>query len=119
MVKDAAGREVTGDTLVTTGMTVSIQGNQLVDTYVIAVQGDVNGDGQVSVSDVRQALRAAVGKTKLAPPQEAAADVDRSGGVPVSDARRMLRYAVGKIGLSCGRIYATMAAVYCTAVIVR
>lgn len=59
-------------------------------------RGDVNGDGQVSVSDVRLALRAAVGKITLSEAQILAADINGDGQVSVSDVRQILRVAVGK-----------------------
>lgn len=70
------------------------EGDPLEPAYTL---GDVNADGQVSVSDVRLALRAAVGKITLSDAQRLAADVTGDGQVSVSDVRRILRYAVGKI----------------------
>lgn len=58
-------------------------------------KGDVDGDGDVDVSDARTALRAAVGLEKLDEKQKKAADVDGDGKVTVSDAREILRTATG------------------------
>ena len=57
--------------------------------------GDVDGDGDVDVSDARTALRAAVGLEKLTPGAEKRADTDGDGKVTVNDARDILRTATG------------------------
>lgn len=72
-----------------------IFGRAFVDPYAV-MPGDINGDGKVTVADVRLALRAAVGKTALNDAQKTAADVNSDGKVTVSDVRKILREAVGK-----------------------
>ncbi len=59
--------------------------------------GDVDGNGEVSVTDARLALRQAVGLEEFAPDSGAyiSADVDRNADVDVTDARTILRKAVG------------------------
>ena len=59
--------------------------------------GDVDGNGEVEVTDARYALRAAVGLETYAPDSEAfiAADTDFNGELEVADARNILRAAVG------------------------
>lgn len=57
--------------------------------------GDVDGDGDVDVTDARAALRAAVGLEKLDTTAEKRADVNGDGKVDVSDARDILRKATG------------------------
>ena len=60
--------------------------------------GDVDGNGEVEVTDARYALRAAVGLESYAPDSEAfiAADTDFSGEIDVSDARTILRAPSGR-----------------------
>lgn len=58
-------------------------------------KGDVDGDGDVDVSDARAALRAAVGLETLTSDAEKRADVDGDGKVTVSDARKILRTSTG------------------------
>lgn len=70
---------------------------QLRDNYVLGYAGgDVNGDGRTTVSDVRLALRAAVGKVTLAGQQKQQADYNNDDKITVSDVRSILRIAVGK-----------------------
>ncbi len=56
--------------------------------------GDVDGDGIVSSSDARLALRAAVKLESFAKPETLAADADKDNSVTTSDARKILRVAV-------------------------
>ena len=56
--------------------------------------GDVDGNGEINVSDARLALRAAVKLDTLTGASFASADVDFSGDISVSDARLILRVAV-------------------------
>ncbi len=57
--------------------------------------GDVDGDGTVTSSDARFALRAAVNLETLTEEQFKAADADKNGEVASADARLILRAAVG------------------------
>lgn len=55
--------------------------------------GDVNGDGKVTASDARLALRAGASIEKLDSAASDAADVNGDGRVTAADARSILRYA--------------------------
>ena len=57
--------------------------------------GDVDGDGKVTASDARLALRAAVGLETFDAETTDVADADRDGKITASDARLILRAAVG------------------------
>lgn len=59
-----------------------------------AALGDVNGDGEITASDARLALRASVNLEKLTDEQFKAADVDFNGVITASDARMTLRASV-------------------------
>lgn len=60
--------------------------------------GDVDGNGEVAVSDAVLALRAAMGIHELSAEQTAAADMDENGSIEVSDAIIILRVAMGLLG---------------------
>ena len=62
-----------------------------------AVWGDVTGEGQITTSDARLALRAAIGLERYAPgsAQFAGADIIADGKITTDDARLILRIAVG------------------------
>ena len=61
----------------------------------VRMPGDADGDGTLTSSDARLALRAAVSLDSLSEAQLAAADADKDGKVTSSDARLILRAAVG------------------------
>lgn len=59
--------------------------------------GDVDGDGDVTVTDALMILQHSVGKITLADKYLKAADVDGTAGISVTDALAVLQYAVKKI----------------------
>ncbi len=61
---------------------------------LIARKGDINNDGDVTVTDARLALRFAVQLDEPTEIQEYCADVDGTKGISVADARIILRVAV-------------------------
>lgn len=63
-------------------------------TYTL---GDVDGNGQINVTDATLALRAAMGLMELSETQQLAADVNFGGSVDVGDALLILRRAMGLI----------------------
>lgn len=84
------------------GQDVVVSYGMFSETFTIFIvpeyqRGDIDGDGKVSVSDARYALRQAVGLIQLAVNSKpyTAADADMNGTVSVSDARLILRGAVG------------------------
>ena len=70
-------------------MLMSLVGAQYVEPA--RKKGDVDGDGKVTASDARTALRAAAGLEKLNSEEAAAADMNSDGKVTASDARAILR----------------------------
>jgi len=57
-------------------------------------KGDIDGDGDITSGDARQALRASVGLTTLAGMTFFAGDADRDGSISAADARLILRASV-------------------------
>ena len=94
---DLDGNEVTAtNTKLGTGMVLKkfdAEGKVL-DEITVSVKGDTDGDGVVTTSDAREALRAAAKLTVLNGAQTLAAEVDGdSTGISTSDARILLRVA--------------------------
>ena len=58
-------------------------------------KGDIDGNGIITANDARQALRAAVGLTKLSGMTFFAGDADRNDTISANDARLILRASVG------------------------
>ncbi len=62
-----------------------------------SLKGDIDGDGVVSLFDVKAALHASAGTLMLTPEQTATANLDKSadGKITTEDARKILRLAGG------------------------
>ena len=62
-----------------------------------SLKGDVDGDGIVSLFDVKTAMHASIGTLTLTPEQQLTANVDNSedGKITTKDARKILRLAGG------------------------
>ena len=86
---DSEGNKINSVKPVATGMKI-ISDNEVVE---IAVLGDIDSSGDISVSDARLALRAAVKLDTLTGVYEIAAEVGQ-GQISVSEARLVLRAAV-------------------------
>ena len=93
-IVDKDGNRVTDTKFLATGMKIILESGGERLEKVISVLGDVNGDGEVSVSDARGALRAAVGLDTLEGAYLNAARVNGANEVAVNDARSILRAAV-------------------------
>ena len=93
-VVDKDGNRVTETKSLATGMKIILESGGERLEKVISVLGDVNGDGDISVSDARGALRAAVGLDTLEGAYLNAARVNGANEVAVNDARSILRAAV-------------------------
>lgn len=61
------------------------------------VLGDVTGDGQVQIDDLRLIHRFVCQRTTLTEAQKQVADVNRDGEVDVTDVQSILRFVCGKI----------------------
>lgn len=59
------------------------------------IPGDINGNGEVEVSDAIMALRCAMGLIELDEAQFAAGDMNGNGTIEVTDAIMILRIAMG------------------------
>lgn len=62
-----------------------------------SLKGDIDGDGIVTLFDVKSAMHASIGTLTLTPEQKVAANVDNSkdGKITTEDARKILRLAGG------------------------
>jgi len=64
-----------------------------VDTTCVIIKGDLNGDGAVSASDAREALRASAKLTTLLSPYFLAGDLNGDNSITAGEARKILRVA--------------------------
>lgn len=61
------------------------------------VRGDVTGDNEVDIKDLRTVLRSVCGKEELTENQKLAADVTGDDQVDIQDLRKLLRFVCGKM----------------------
>ncbi len=90
-VRAADGTQVSGK--LATGMTLElVQNGTVVDSAVIAVTGDLNGDAAISSADARLILKALLNEAfSLTQAQQYAADSDNDGSLSTADARAVLK----------------------------
>lgn len=93
VVKNSSGAVVGNNDLIATGMTVTFDKKVV---YIVAVTGDVNGDGRVLGSDLSIMKRTLVGKRTLGGAYLKAADTNLDGSLKGSDLSRLKRMLVGK-----------------------
>ncbi len=97
MVTDKNGKELADDALAGTGSKVALyDGYEEVDSAVVIISGDINGDGYINNKDVAMLSRYLVDKEELSAYAVAAADVNADGAVNNRDAALLARYLVGK-----------------------
>ncbi|MBQ9945763.1 MAG: hypothetical protein IJO68_04485 [Clostridia bacterium] len=97
VIESSDGKAVGKDELIGTGMKIVMKdkSGRIVDTKVIVVPCDVDGDGLIASADARSALRKAVGLDELDEYQFSAANIEQDSEISSADARTILRAAVG------------------------
>lgn len=90
----ADGETLENNTLKTGMKLLMFVGDEQTDCVSLALLGDIDCDGAVSVTDARLALRKAVGLEDLDVCEFHAADTDLNNEISVGDARTILRIAV-------------------------
>lgn len=72
---------------------------QILDLDMTVTMGDLDGDGEVTISDLRLTLRAVCKKVTLTAEQQMAADVEKDDNniVDIKDLRKILRFVCKKI----------------------
>ena len=90
---DSYGKELAADALAGTGCIVKLYDAEsaLTEMKQIVVQGDVNGDGQITAADARLALRVSAELESIAGVYAIAADVNCDDEITAADARNILR----------------------------
>lgn len=98
LLKD--GQPLAENVSIGTGCVVQLQdeNGQVLSEYTVIVPMDISGDGNITTSDARTVLRAAVSLETLTGAYSAAADANGDGHITSADARTILRRAVGLDG---------------------
>ena len=97
VIKDKDGNAVAEDALVGTGSKIQILDNDgnVVSEYDVVVPADVDGNGEITASDARKALRGSAGMDEIDGVYKLAADSDGNDELTASDARKILRKSAG------------------------
>ena len=99
-VLDCYGRVLSDTDTVGTGATVNLYTDGiLMDQITVAVLGDVDGNGELDVTDYMRVKAAIMGGFQLTPAQFAAADVDGTNLVNTTDYMRIKSHFLGTYDL--------------------
>lgn len=82
----------------TDGTVWNVEGvpEQVLDLNTRVIKGDLDGDNEVNITDLRTILRAVCEKETLTETQTLSADVNEDGRVDIQDLRKVLRFVCGK-----------------------
>ena len=89
-IYDNNGKGITDDAIIATGNQIQVKSK----TYIAIVCGDVNGDGNVTLTDLVKISAHMIGKEILDGANKIAADVDASGKVTTTDILNLKRLLV-------------------------
>jgi hypothetical protein len=92
----AGGEPVASDAMVSTGMTVNLEhkGN-VIQSVTVIVTGDVNGDGEISITDMINMKSHILEKTALTDAYAQAADLNGDGAVSITDFVQIKAFLLG------------------------
>ena len=91
------GKEIKQEDKVTTGCKIQLQVNGKTVEYLLAVKGDVDGDGKADINDLFKINKHRLNKVKLQNEYLKAGDIDGDGIVGVNDIFKLNKYRLGKI----------------------
>lgn len=91
-VVDKNGKELVNTEKVTTGSKVITQTGK---EYVLSVMGDLNGDGEISISDLSILSKIVVGSKQLEGAYKIAADVTGDNQIKITDLSKLAKIQVG------------------------
>lgn len=99
-IYNASGKAINGSSLLETGGSIRITApSGETKNYTLAVTGDTNGDGVVTLFDLLQIQKHLVGTTKLSEIASIAADVDKDGNITLFDLLQVQKYIKKEITL--------------------
>ena len=91
---DIDGNELSEEDKIGTGMTLTVSGQLM---HKLAVIGDVNGDGKISVTDLAKLKLAYIGTKILEDEYLLAADVNYDKKLSITDIAQLKQYLIGMI----------------------
>lgn len=85
------------NTKIATGMKVQALYNNKTYDYIIVVNGDSNGDGDVGIKDILAINKHRLGKTLLKNEYELAGDINKDNKIDIKDLLQINKFRLGKI----------------------
>ena len=98
-ILDKNRQELTNQQLVGTGCILQTTYNGIEHEYQIAVTGDLDGNGKITVTDLAMMNQAIVGRITVNKAYSKAADLDGNGKITVTDLAMMNQAIVGRINI--------------------
>ena len=98
-VLDSNDKEITNG-LVSTGQRIVIEKDGNSKTYYVAVRGDANGDGKISISDYARVKAIILGKYNAAGCSYLASDANKDGKITISDYAKIKAYILKNIEIA-------------------
>lgn len=96
VIKDKNGNIISSNNKIGTGATVEIPGEE---PFTVIVKGDINGDGQITVTDLSKIKLHIVELEILQEPYKTAADTNGDGKLTITDVSKMKQVIVGNESL--------------------
>ena len=98
-ILDSNDKEITSG-LVSTGQRIVIEKDGNSKTYYVAVRGDANGDGKISISDYARVKAIILGKYNAVGCTYLASDANKDGKITISDYAKIKAYILKNIDIS-------------------
>lgn len=97
------GEPVSGDSLIGTGMELRlVVGEEVRQSRILVVTGDVNGDGEISITDMVSVKAHVLQKTTLKDAFVLAADTNQDSNVSITDFVQIKAHVLGKSTIAPG-----------------
>ncbi len=91
-IKDKNGNVITSGNKIGTGATIEIPGEE---TFTVIVKADINGDGEITVTDLSKVKLHIVEITLIEEPYKTAADINGDGKITITDVSKLKQVIVG------------------------
>jgi len=95
-ILNSSDKEITSG-IVSTGQRIVIEKDGNSKTYYVAVRGDANGDGKISISDYARIKAIILGKYNSVGCSYLAADANKDGRITISDYAKVKAYIIKNI----------------------
>ncbi|MCI8344374.1 MAG: hypothetical protein HFJ42_00005 [Clostridia bacterium] len=96
-VLNKQGSEIQNNDLVGTGYTLQVEYKGTIYEYIIGVRGDLDGNGQITATDLSTLNQKLTNKIKLTGILEKSADIDFDGKITVTDLSTLNQALIKKV----------------------